>query len=71
MKYKYKDLNIEIEKMLSICGMVIPIEVGALGVVTKTLPDYCVLVSQNLDVFNLQKLSLLRTSRIIWKVLQL
>ena len=52
---KYQDLKIEIGKMWSVRGTVIPIIVGALGVVTKTLLGYCALVSQNLDVFNLQQ----------------
>ena len=68
---KYQNLKIELEKMWSVRGTVIPIVMGALGVVTKTLPGYCALVSQNLNVFNLQKSSLLGTSHIIRKVLQL
>ena len=68
---KYQDLKIEIEKMWNVRGKVIPIVVGALGAVTKALPSYCALISRDLDVQTVQKSTLLGTSHIIRKVLQL
>ena len=68
---KYQDLKIEIERMWRVRGTVVPIVVRALGVDSNAFTSYCALISEDLNVYNIQKSSLLGMSHIIRKVLQL
>jgi hypothetical protein len=65
---KYDSLCIEIQKMWNKNCMIIPVIIGATGIITKGLRRNLEAVPGSTDL--LQKTATLRTSHIIWKVLQ-
>jgi len=69
-KLKYKSLCIEIQRMWNLKCMVIPVITGATGIVTRSLRKNLEAVPRKRSIHSLQKTAILRTSHIIWKVLQ-
>ena len=68
---KYKDLEIEIERMWGMKATTIPVVIGALGLIKKGLEKYTKQISDNIKISELQKTALLGTSRILRKTLSI
>ena len=68
---KYKNLEIEIQRMWKMKTEVIPIVIGALGTIKKGMENNIRNVSENLNIKSLQKTCLLGTARILRKVLSI
>ncbi|XP_044182725.1 uncharacterized protein LOC122963360, partial [Acropora millepora] len=66
---KYKDLEIEIERMWGMRATTIPVVIGALGLIKKGLEKYTKQIQGNIKISELQKIALLVTSRILRKTL--
>ena len=69
-KLKYKSLCIEIERMWNLKCTIIPVIIGATGIVTRSLGKNLETVPGKLSVDSLQKTAILGTSHVIRKVLQ-
>jgi hypothetical protein len=69
-KLKYKNLNIEIQRMWNMKCFVIPVIIGATGIVSKSLQKYLEIIPGHHSIDSLQKTSILGTSHIIRKMLQ-
>ena len=68
-KSKYKDLELEIERMWQMKTEVIPEFVGALGTIKKGMVEHIKRVSERANVTETQKISMLGSARILRKVL--
>ncbi|XP_067053528.1 uncharacterized protein [Acropora muricata] len=68
---KYKDLEIEIERMWCMKATTIPVVIGALGLIKKGLEKYTKQIPGNIKISELQKIALLGTSRILRKTLSI
>jgi hypothetical protein len=69
-KLKYKNLSIEIQRMWNMKCFVIPVIIGASGIVTRGLKKYQETIPGKHSIDSLQKTAVLGTSHIIRKVLQ-
>jgi hypothetical protein len=67
---KYKNLSIEIQRMWNMKCFVIPVIIGATGIVSKNLQKYPETIPGQHSIDSLQKTAILGTSHIIRKVLQ-
>ena len=70
-KSKYKDLEIEIQRMWKMKTAVIPIVIGALGTIKKGMENNIRNVSEAMNIKSLQNTCLLGTARILRKVLSI
>ena len=70
-KSKYKDLEIEIQRMWKMKTVVIPIVIGALGTIRKGMEENIENVSSNMDIQTVQKTCLIGNARILRKVLSI
>jgi hypothetical protein len=68
---KYKDLEIEICRMWGMKTCVIPVIIGALGLVKKGLENYTNKIPGNIQLEELQKIALLGTAHILRRVLSI
>ena len=68
---KYKDLEIEIERMWGMKATTIQVVIGALGLIKKGLEKYTKQILGNIKISELQKIALLGTSRILRKTLSI
>ena len=68
-KSTYKDLELEIQRMWQMKTEVIPVVVGALGTVKKGMVENIKKVSERATVTEIQKICMLRSARILRKVL--
>ena len=68
-KSKYKDLELEIQRMWHMETVVIPVVVGALGTVKKGIVENIKKVSERATVTEIQKICMLGSARILRKVL--
>ena len=66
---KYKDLEIEVEKMWGMKATTIAVVIGALGLIKKGLGKYIQQIPGNIKMHELQKITLLGTSHILRKAL--
>jgi hypothetical protein len=66
---KYKDLTIEIQRMLNVKAKVIPVIIGAIGTISNSFRKYVSETPGNHDVKELQKTAILGTAHILQKVL--
>ena len=66
---KYKDLTIEIQHMWNVKTKVIPVIIGATGTISKTFRKYVMNIPGNHEIKELQKIAILGTAHILWKVL--
>jgi hypothetical protein len=69
-KLKYKSLGIEIQRMWNFKCAVIPVIIGANGIVTKSLRKNLEAIPGKHSIDSLQQAAILGTSHIIRKVLQ-
>ena len=69
-KLKYKSLCIEIQRMWNLKCTIIPVIIGATGIVTRSLRKNFEAVPGKHSIDSLQKTAILGTSHIIRKVLQ-
>jgi hypothetical protein len=69
-KLKYKNLSIQNQRMWNMKCFVIPVIIGATGIVTKGLKKYLEAIPGKHSIDSLQKVAVLGTSHIIRKVLQ-
>ena len=70
-KYKYKDLELEIQKMWKVKTKVIPIVIGALGLVSKDLEKYLLEIPAEVSSKEIQKIALMGTAHILRKTLSM
>ena len=69
-KLKYKSLCIEIQRMWNLKCTIMPVIIGATGIVTRSLRKNLEAVPGKHSVDSLQKTAILGTTHIIRKVLQ-
>jgi len=69
-KLKYKSLCIEIQRMWNMKCTIVPVIIGATGIVTRSLRKYLETVPGKYSIYSLQKTAILGTSHIIRKILQ-
>ena len=69
-KLKYKSLCIEIQRMWNLKCTIIPIIIGATGIVTRSLRKNLEAVPEKHSIDSLKKTAVLGTSHIIRQVLQ-
>ena len=70
-KSKYKDLELEIQRMLHMKTIVIPVVVGALGTVKNGMTENIEKVSRSANVTEIQKICMLGSARILGKMLSI
>ena len=68
-RYKYKDLEIEIQRMWKMTTKVVPVVVGALGAISKDFPVYIDKIPGKINCHEVQKIALLGTAHILRKTL--
>jgi hypothetical protein len=69
-RLKYKGLCIEIKRMWNLKSTIIPVIIGATGIVTRSLRKNLEAIQGKHSIDSLQKTAILGTSHIIRKVLQ-
>ena len=69
-KFKYKSLCIEIQRMWNLKCTIVPVIIGATGIVTRSLKKNLETIPGEHSIDSLQKTAILGTSHIIRKVLQ-
>jgi hypothetical protein len=69
-KLKHKNLSIEIQRMWNMKCFVIPVIIGATGIVSRSLQKYLETILGQHSTDSVQKTAILGTSHIIRKVLQ-
>ena len=69
-KLKYKSLCIEIQRMWNLKCTIVPVIIGATGIVTRSLKKNLEAVPRKHSIDSLQKTAILGTSHITGKVLQ-
>ena len=68
---KYKDLEIELGKSWKMKMKTVPVIIGSLGVINKSATKYINEIPGNVQMYELQKIALLGTARILRKALSL
>jgi len=69
MKLKYKSLCIEIQRMWNLKCTIVPVIIGATGIVTRNLRKNLETVPAKHSIDSLQKTAILGTSHVVRKVL--
>ena len=70
-KFKYKDLEIEIQRIWKKRTKVIPVAIGALGAISKDFTSYLNQIPADLKSHEIQKIALLGTAHILRKALMM
>ena len=68
---KYKDLEIEVERMWGLKTTTIPVVIGALGTIKKVIENYINKLPGNINIHELQKITLLSTAHLLRRVLSI
>ena len=66
---KYKDLEIEICKMWKMKTVVIPVVIGALGLIKRDVNKYVERIPGNVSLNEIQKIALMGTAHILRKIM--
>ena len=66
---KYKDLEIEVERMWRLKTTTVPVVMGALGTIKKDMENYSNKIPGNINKHELQKITLLSTAHLLRQVL--
>ena len=69
-KLKYRSLGIEVQRMWNLKCTIVPVIIGATGIVTRSLRKNLEAVPGKHSIDSLQKTAILGTSHVIRKVLQ-
>jgi adenylate cyclase len=69
-KLKYRSLCIEMQRMWNLKCTIVPVTIGATGIVTRSLKKNFETIPGKHSIDSLQKTAILGTSHIIRKVLQ-
>ena len=68
---KYKDLEIEVERMWGLKTTTVPVVMGALGTIKKDMENYTNKIPGNINIHELQKITLLSTAHLLRQVLSI
>ena len=68
---KYKDLEIEVQRMWGLKTETIPVVIGALGTIKKGIEKYTNKIPGNIYLHDLQKITLLSTAHLLRRVLSI
>ena len=68
---KYKDLEIEVERMWGLKTTAVPVVMGALGTIKKDMESYSNKIPGNINIHELQKITLLSTAHPLRRVLSI
>ena len=68
---KYKDLEIEVERMWGLKTTTVPKVMGALGTVKKDMENYSNKIPGNISIRGFQKITLLSTAYLLRRVLSI
>ena len=68
---KYKDLEMEVERMWGLKTTTVPVVMGALGTIKKDMENYTNKIPGNINIHELQKLNLLSTAHLLRRVLSI
>ena len=68
---KYKELEIEVEWMWGLKTTTVPVVVGALGTTKKDMENYSNKIPGNINVHELQKITLVSTAYLLRRVLSI
>ena len=66
---KYKDLEIEVERMWRLKTTTVPVVMGTLGTIKKDMENYSNKIPGNINKHELQKITLLSTAHLLRQVL--
>ena len=68
---KYKDLEIEVERMWGLKTTTVPVVMGALVNIKKDMENYTNKIPDNINIHELQKITLLSTAHLLRRVLSI
>ena len=68
---KYKDLEIEVERMWGLKTTTVPVVMGALGTIKKDMQSYSSKIPGNINICELQKITLFSTVHLLRWVLSI
>ena len=68
---KYKDLEIEVERMWGLKTTTVQVVMGALGTIKKDMENYSNKISGNINIHELQKITVLCTAHLLRRVLSI
>ena len=68
---KYKDLEIKVERMWGLKTTTVPVVIGALGTIKKGIENYINNIPGNINIHELQKITLLSTAHLLRRVLSI
>ena len=68
---KYKDLELEVERMWGLKTTTVPVVIGALGTIKKDMESYSNKIPGNINIHELQKITLLSTAHLLKRVLSI
>jgi len=68
---KYKDLEIEIERMWGLKTTTVLVVIGALGIIKKGMESYINKIPGNINIHELQQITLLSTARLLRRALSI
>ena len=68
---KYKDLEIEVERMWGLKTTTVPVVIGALGTVKKDMENHTNKIPVNINIHGPQKITLLSTAHLLRRVLSI
>ena len=68
---KYKDLKIEVERMWGLKTTTVPVVMGTLGTIKKDMENYTNEIPDNINIYELQKITLLSTAHLLMRVLSI